>query len=140
MGLQERIKFMNERTIEKISDLSSYTSLIVSQTKCTEVDDYGVHVGDQRNNPLTCATCGGDGFTATETAIDMQVAWVRGDEKIVTEAGLLSKGDVFGKIKTGYTLGTDDKIKIGSDYFQRVHKTIDSLVTFETWYLKKVIP
>ena len=131
---------MNEKIIADISDFSGYTSLIVSRTACTEIDSYSIHVGDQGNNPFTCATCGGDGFIDAETSIDMQVAWVTGDEKIVTEAGLLSKGDAIGKIKTGYTLGSNDKVKIDSDYFKRVHKTVDSLVTFENWYLKKVIP
>ena len=130
---------MNEKIIEALSEQSGYACYIISRTPCTEVDSYGIHIGDLGNNPSTCATCGGDGFIETETVFYPVVSYVKGDERIVVETGILEKGDVIAKVKTGYALNDDDQIKIGSDYFKRVHKTIDSLDTFETWFLKRMV-
>lgn len=140
MSIWERIRWMNERIINTISVGSGYSCSIQSRTACTEVDSYGVHVGDLGNNPLTCTTCGGDGFIETLTTFYPEVYWVKGDERIVVNAGILAQGDVILKVKTGYALATNDLIKIDSDYFKRVHKVLDVANTFESWYLKKNIP
>jgi hypothetical protein len=138
MGLQNRIQYMIEKSIIKCSELSEYSCIISARTKCPEVDSYGIHVGDQGDNPFTCATCGGDGYIESKTTIFPIVNWLKGDEKIVTDAGILRKGDIILKIKTGYTLDISDEILIDSIHFKRIHKVLDPLQTFETWYCQRV--
>lgn len=139
MTIWDRIKYMNEKVISTISVGSGYSCSIQSRTACTAIDSYGVHVGNAGNNPLTCTTCGGDGFIETLTTFWPEVYIVKGDERIVVNAGILAQGDAILKVKTGYTLATNDLIKIDSTYYKRIHKVPDVIQTYETWLCKKVI-
>ena len=140
MTIWSRIKYMNEKIINNISVGSGYVCSIQSRTACTKIDSYGIHIGNAGNNPLTCTTCGGDGFIETSTTFYPEVFYVRGDERIVIEAGILAQGDVILKVKTGYTLATNDQIVIDSVNFKRIHMVTDVIKTLETWFLKKFIP
>ena len=140
MTIWSRIKYMNEKIINSISVGSGYVCSIQSRTACTAIDSFGIHIGNAGNNPLTCTTCGGDGFIETSTTFYPEVFYVRGDERIVIEAGILAQGDVILKVKTGYTLATDDQIVIDSVNFKRIHMVTDVIKTLETWFLKKIIP
>ena len=139
MTVWTRMKWMNERVINKFSVGSGFTCVISARTLCTAIDAYGVHVGNAGNNPFTCTTCGGDGHIESLTTFYPTVTILAGDERIVTEAGILTKGDAVLQVKTGYTLGDEDKLTIDSQPYKRIHYKPDMIKTFEAWYCKFMV-
>lgn len=106
---RERIK------LDFVTIFKSLNSLIwTAKTLCSCFDAYGIP------NPK-CELCSGTGYIETMNTIDADIEVLKGDERVIIEAGMLKAGDII--IRTSI----DNKIKVGD---KLTHNSQDYEVKF----------
>lgn len=106
---RERIKLDFENIFKSLNSLTWTT-----KTLCSCFDAYGIP------NPK-CELCSGTGYTETTNTIDADIEVLKGDERVIIEAGMLKAGDII--IRTSI----DNKIKVGD---KLTHNSQDYEVKF----------
>jgi len=95
----------------------------VTRVDCDCVDDYGIPDPD-------CTKCKGTGYTTTSTTIEADVQELKGDERIVVDAGILNAGDIIIRTSFDNGLKVDDLIAHNSKSYQIKYVVLDQLEVF----------
>jgi len=106
---RERIKLDFENIFKSLNSLTW-----TAKALCSCFDAYGIP------NP-ECELCSGIGYTETMNIIDADIEVLKGDERVIIEAGMLKAGDII--IRTSI----DNKIKVGD---KLTHNSQDYEVRF----------
>lgn len=106
---RERIKLDFENIFKSLNSLTW-----TAKTLCSCFDAYGIP------NP-ECELCSGTGYIETMNTIDADIEVLKGDERVIIEAGMLKTGDII--IRTSI----DNKIKVGD---KLTHNSQDYEVRF----------
>jgi len=91
-----------------------------TKTTCTCIDAYGIPDPD-------CSLCDGIGYTETTKAIQADVETLKGDERIVTDAGILNAGDLVVRTSVDNEVKVGDKLSYNSQDYEVRYVTIDQL-------------
>jgi len=95
----------------------------VQKEICTCQDEYGITDPD-------CSLCNGTGYIETLTIIEADVQELKGDERIVTDAGILNAGDIIVRTTADNKLKVDDLISYNSKIYQVKYVILDQLEVF----------
>ncbi len=99
------------------------TVVWVRKTLCSCQDNYGIAEPD-------CPHCDGTGSIETQNTIFADVQELKGDERIVVDAGVLNAGDIIVRTTADNPLKVDDLIIYNSKTYQIVYHRLDQLGTF----------
>jgi len=95
----------------------------VKKSICVCLDDYGIPDPE-------CTKCNGTGYTTTSTTIEADVQELKGDERIVIDAGILNAGDIIVRTSFDNGLKVDDLITHNSKSYQIKYVVLDQLEVF----------
>ncbi len=95
----------------------------VQKTVCSCQDEYGITDPD-------CSLCNGTGYIETSTVIEADVQELKGDERIVTDAGILNAGDIIVRTADDNKLKVDDLITYNDKTYQVKYVILDQLGVF----------
>jgi len=104
--------------------LSAINSISINtKTVCTCVDTYGIA------DP-NCELCDGLGYTMKGTTVSADVQELRGDERIVVDAGILNAGDILVRIPISNSVTLEDTITYNSQVYEIKYIKIDQLGSY----------
>ena len=103
---RERIKFDFENIFNSLN-----TVTWESRVNCQCLDSYGIP------NP-ECLICSGSGYTETSNTINADVEVLKGDERIIVEAGLLKAGDIIVRTSIDNNIAVGDRLTYNSQDYE----------------------
>ena len=115
---KEIIKSSFEEIFENLN-----TVTWVTKTVCDCQDSYGIADPD-------CTDCDGTGYAETSTTIEADVQELKGDERIIVDAGSLNAGDIVIRTSFDNNLKVDDLITYNSKTYEIKYVVLDQLEVF----------
>ena len=114
-------EYIKNSVAEVLSAINSIS--IVTKSNCSCIDSYGIP------DPK-CKLCNGLGYTTSSNSINADVQELRGDEKIVTDAGILNAGDIIVRIPINNSIKLNDIITYNSKNYEVKYLKTDQLGSY----------
>jgi len=93
------------------------------KTICSCQDAYGIADPD-------CSYCSGTGYIKASSIIEADVQELKGDERIVVDAGILNAGDIIVRTTVDNKLRVDDFITYNAKTYEVKYVILDQLEVF----------